>query len=273
MSSVVPLIAVDIGNTRIKFGVFLDWQTPAEGRLPSCSVVLAEAAETVSIPWDQLRSAIGNLRPRCIVASVNPPALESFLREWSRTGWDEPVVVRSFEQLPIVNQTEPPEQTGLDRLLKGVAGNVLRAQGHPLILVDSGTATTVDWITPTGAFAGGAILPGLALSSQALHDHTAQLPLISSEDIGQNQPAPIGKNTVEALRSGLYWGHVGAVRELILQLSARSREPDVQVLITGGAGELLARELKSANYCRDLTLQGLAIAARQLLSCSTQSGA
>lgn len=250
--------------------MFLDWLTPAEGRLPACSVVLASAADAISIPWDQLRASTGNLRPRCIVASVNPPGLESFLREWSVTGWDEPVVVRSFEQLPIVNQTEPPEQTGVDRLLKGVAGNVLRTAGHPLILVDSGTATTVDWITPTGAFAGGAILPGMTLSSQALHDHTAQLPLIASEDIGQNQPSPIGRNTVEALRSGVYWGHVGAVRELISQLSARSPVPDVRVLVTGGAGELLARELKLSNYHRDLTLQGLATTARSLLGGTAQ---
>lgn len=266
MSFVAPLLAVDIGNSRTKCGVFFDWMASTPGQLPNCQQVIATPSQMTSLPLDELQAALAGSPPRCIVASVNPPALESFLREWPRTGWDEPVVVRSFKQLPIVNETRPPEQTGVDRLIKGVAGNVLRSAGQPLILVDSGTATTVDWITPTGAFAGGAILPGLNLSSRALHDHTAQLPLIESEDIGHAQPASIGRNTREALLSGLYWGHVGAVRELIARLSTETLESEVKVLITGGAGELLARELERSTHCRDLTLQGLAITARHLLA-------
>lgn len=266
MSLVPPLLAVDIGNTRVKFGLFVNWKMPTTGQLPNSDTVIAVAADRGFVPWDQLRTAFAGTSPRCLVASVNPPALEGFLREWSLTDWDEPVVLRSFQQLPIVNETAPPEQTGIDRLLKGVAGNLLRAPGQPLILVDSGTATTVDWITPTGAFAGGAILPGLGLSSRALHEHTAQLPWIAPEEIDQSPPAAIGKNTRDALLSGLYWGHVGAVRELIARLSTETSAADVKVVVTGGAGELLTRELERSVYYRDLTLQGLAITAHHLFA-------
>lgn len=265
MSSAAPLFAVDIGNSRIKIGLFADWTAPAAGQLPKCESVSAFESDSGRIPWDQLRALVPGAVPECIVASVNPPACERFLKEWSQTGWSEPSVVRDFTQLPIVNQTSPPQQTGIDRLLKGVAGNILRPAGQPLIVIDSGTATTVDWITPRGTFAGGAILPGLSLSSRALHDHTAQLPLIPAEDFDQVEPLAIGTNTHEALRSGLYWGHVGAVRELIDRITAANPELDQMVLITGGAGQILARALNlTASYRRDLTLQGLAVTASHL---------
>ncbi len=266
MNSVAPLLAVEIGNSRFKFGLFLDWLTPHPSQLPSCQEVLTASSNGDSIPWDRLQTMMENNSPLCLVSSVNPPALARFLHEFSCTGWPEPMVIRSFSQLPIVNQTSPPEQTGIDRLLKGVAGNVLRPADRPMILVDSGTATTVDWVNAAGEFAGGAILPGLSLSSRALHDHTAQLPLIAAEDLGQSRPATIGKNTVEALRSGLYWGHVGAVRELIRCLSAKNSGSGQFVLVTGGAGQILAKELKLSGFHRDLTLQGLAITARHLFA-------
>lgn len=259
------LLAVDIGNSRIKFGVFRDSVSFIPGELPACDEMFAVSSEVSTASFEKLRTVCGEQTPRCIVASVNPPATERFLAEWRKRGWHEPIVIDSYRQLPIVNETSPPEQTGMDRLLKGVAGNVLRRPGESLILVDSGTATTVDRLTAAGAFAGGAILPGLGLSSRALHDYTAKLPLIASEDFEQQTPPPLGRNTQEALRSGLYWGHVGAVRELMTRLSSEAANKQSSVLFTGGAGQLLARELGMPNhYHRDLTLQGLALAAHHL---------
>lgn len=265
LSSSSAILAIDIGNSRIKFGVFPDALDTPAGVLPTCREVVAVSADLSSIPWEKLPSEFVKQHPQCIVASVNPPATERLLQEWPGLGWAEPIVIRDYHQLPILNQTSPPEQTGIDRLLKGVAGNVLRPAGRPLILVDSGTATTVDWITEAGAFAGGAILPGLSLTSHALHDYTAGLPLVPSETFEREVPEPLGKNTQEALRSGLYWGYVGAVRELIVRLSANSPGVEPTVLFTGGAGQLLAREMSlPANYHRDLTLQGLVLTVRHL---------
>ena len=124
----------------------------------------------------------------------------------------------------------------------------------------------MDWVTSEGAFAGGAILPGLGLSSRALHEHTAQLPLIEPETFQQQTPPPaIGTETRGALQSGLYWGHVGAIREIMQRMMAEHPGETPTVLITGGAGELVAKELGfAASYHRDLTLQGLAVTARAL---------
>lgn len=262
MNALPALLAVDIGNSRIKFGVFRDWTTLDAGELPACEGMFAISSQASITSPERMLSACGNQPPQCIVASVNPPATERFVDEWRDRGWPEPLMIDSYRQLPIRNETSPPEQTGIDRLLKGVAGNFLRPAGKSLILVDSGTATTVDRLTASGAFAGGAILPGLGLASRALHDYTAKLPLIASEEFEELTPTPLGKNTQEALRSGLYWGHIGAVRELIERLSS---DQPATVLFTGGAGKLLAKELGMPDrYYRDLTLQGLAVTACQL---------
>ena len=263
VTTVAPLLVVDVGNSRTKFGVFRDWLTVTPGVLPTCERVLVAAAEDESFPWLELQEVLGETPPVSLLAAVNPPVLERLLDSWPRSTWPEPRFLANNVGLPIVNQTLYPDRVGTDRLLKAVASNVLRPEGQPLILIDSGTATTVDWVTSEGAFAGGAILPGLALSSRALHDHTAQLPWIAPESFQQIQPVAVGTETQAALQSGIYWGHIGAVRELIQRMTAEHPGETPLVLITGGAGEIVARELGLADsYYRDLTLQGLAITAR-----------
>lgn len=265
VSSELPLLAFEIGNSRIKYGIFQNWKTLGDGQLPVCDELLTSEAETQSFPWRRLTEIFGGRAPVSIVSSVNPPALDRMLRAFPETGWTPPLVIQNGSQLSILNRCSPPERTGVDRLLKGVAGNVLRPAGKPLVLVDSGTATTVDWINAAGEFCGGAILPGLSLASRALHEHTAQLPLIPSESFGTAPRYSVGANTHDALCSGLYWGQVGAVRELISRMSAENSAVPCHIIITGGAGELLARELSPAVSCPNLTIQGLAITAGILL--------
>jgi type III pantothenate kinase len=147
-------------------------------------------------------------------------------------------------------------KVGIDRLLNAVAANILRPEGRPAILVDTGTATTVDYITAQGAFAGGAILPGFELSARALHDYTALLPLVSIDELATGLHEPVGTNTRQALRSGLFWGQLGAVRELIGRLHDRSAAPPF-LLLTGGGASLLAAHLPEARLEPHLALQGL----------------
>lgn len=265
LTAAPPLLVVDVGNSRTKFGIFQDWLTAEPGVLPACEHMQAVPADAETFPWDELQTVLQGVAPRCLIAAVNPPVLERLLDSFPRSMWPDPRFLANNVGLPIVNQTVYPDRVGTDRLLKAVAGNVLRTAGAPLILVDSGTATTVDWVTSSGAFAGGAILPGLGLLSRALHDHTAQLPLIPAESFQQAAPAAIGIETHSALQSGIYWGHIGAVRELIQRMSSEHPGETPAVLITGGAGQMVARELGlAANYHRDLTLQGLAVTARSL---------
>ena len=265
MTATTPLLVVDVGNSRTKFGIFREWLTAIPGELPKCDYLLAFSEADETLPWPELQTFLGDAAPVSLIAAVNPPVLEQLLDSWPRSMWPEPRFLANNVGLPITNQTVYPERVGTDRLLKAVAGNILRQTEQPLILVDSGTATTVDWVTSDGAFAGGAILPGLELSSRALHDHTAQLPLIAPESFQQADPAAIGTETRGALRSGIYWGHIGAVRELIQRMTAEHPGETPTVLITGGGGEIVAHELGlPGSYYRDLTLQGLAVTARAL---------
>ena len=121
-----------------------------------------------------------------------------------------------------------------------------------MIVVDSGTATTVNFISKDGIFRGGAILPGLEMSAKALHHYTAVLPVVPVQELGGELPVAPGRNTREAIRNGLFWGQVGAIRELVVQTCRNERlpEPDfsgennvpdsVWMILTGGGGPVLS---------------------------------
>jgi type III pantothenate kinase len=128
------------------------------------------------------------------------------------------------------------------------------------VVVDLGSAVTVDLVSPSGAFSGGAILPGIAMSARALHAQTDLLPDIAMSDLREPPPA-LGASTEEAIRAGLYWGAVGAARELIARLTAGADHPPL-VLLTGGAAPAVAKLLDAdARYLPHLVLSGIAAAA------------
>lgn len=260
------MIALDIGNSRVKFGLFRESPGNSQSELPVCTKYLAAPLDRGHLPWDQLSqlfqrdaSPVGHV-PQFVASSVNPRELARILSEWPIELWPLPVVIPSAG-LPIANLTRYPEKVGTDRLLKAIAANLIRMPDQPIIVVDSGTATTVDWITARGEFLGGAILPGLELASKALHEYTAQLPLIDTRELS-SVPQAIGQDTVGALQSGLFWGHVGAVHELTQRMAREQGNQPPEILVTGGAGKLLAEQLDRATYRPTLTLEGLVIAAR-----------
>ena len=129
------------------------------------------------------------------------------------------------------------------------------------VVVDVGTAVTVDYLDEQGVFHGGAILPGITMSARALHEFTDLLPLIEPGDLA-DPPRPLGRDTVAAMKSGLYWGTLGAIRELAARMGSGSGQP-AEVFLTGGAGEPLAALLGDAARCvPELTLGGIALTAR-----------
>ena len=139
-----------------------------------------------------------------------------------------------------------------------MAVNRLRDAGRPAVIVDVGTAITVDLVSADGAFLGGAILPGIAMSARALHEFTDLLPLVDVSELAAPPPA-LGTATVAAIRAGLFWGAVGGLRELIGQLAGAERP---EVILTGGASPAVAELLgQSARLVPHLTLAGIALAA------------
>jgi len=280
-SSTAGLLAVDVGSSRVKLGWY-----PAStactserkpGELPITTLRLPQPKETLAVShggklcgedlmelerWlDQLSAA----EPRCFLASVHPLATASVLDVLRDHSFAESHPL-SVDELPIEVRVEQPERVGIDRLLNALAANRLKDPRRPAIVADLGTASTVDWIAEDGAFEGGAILPGIAMSAVGLHEGTAALPQLSPAAI-DTPPEAIGKSTQGAIASGLYWGTVGAVRELIERMS-QSRDMSPQVFITGGDAPRMASALtgrdKSVHHVPRMVLAGIAIASREL---------
>lgn len=252
-----PVLAIDVGNSRYKVG-FLE--STIDAGLPTC-VESAAIPLAADLPWDVIAAWLRSAGEwRGIVAGSNPAGIRKVLGTWP-ANWPSPLLLDDPARFPIEVDVDAPGTVGIDRLLNAVAANVIRDSGRPVIVVDSGTATTVDAISADGVFRGGAILPGFELASRALHQYTALLPYVPVEELDEGSPV-VGRNTRDALRSGLFHAQVGAVRELVTEMSQTlSPVANPHVLLTGGGAHPLAPRLPKAELVPHLTLQGLVLAA------------
>ncbi|MCA9004850.1 MAG: type III pantothenate kinase [Planctomycetaceae bacterium] len=272
MTQSLKQLAIDVGNSRIKF-VILQTDLPVQDcrQLPLVEHAVSTAIEE-PVPWDQIRNWFGNQpleQCQSVVAGSNPRGIKKVVSDWALAPLPSPLEVFNTEDFPLVIEVDEPRKVGIDRLLNAVAANSLRHKNQGAIIVDTGTATTVDVVSPGGHFVGGSILPGFELSAKSLHDYTALLPLIPVADLRQEEPVVLGKHTTNAIRSGLFWGQLGAVRELIHQFQNHSLFHSSQesplVLLTGGGSSLLAPHLDElVRFEPLLTLQGLAIVAQKI---------
>jgi type III pantothenate kinase len=280
-----PLLAIDAGNSRLKFGLFEPVQSSDSNSVwPECHQFLAVHVDE-AIPWDVLSgwldsSLLSEVTARqSAVSGTNPRAVERLLIGWDKQGWPAPFVVRDHTSVPVTIDVDQPEKVGLDRLLAAVAANALRPADRAAIVIDSGTATTVNYVSAQGTFCGGAILPGLEMSAMALHHYTALLPLLPVHELGGDEPIAPGRNTREAIRNGLLWGQVGAIRELIRQLCLRRQHdlPTLEALsestgspssssapwlvLTGGGGPVLSPHFPGVMRLASLGMHGLVLTA------------
>ena len=245
-----PDVAVDIGNTRMK------WGRCANGRI----------AEMVSLPLDDPNAWAEQLLawelsgPVCwAVASVNPAASDAF-KAWAGEAGDEFEFLNN-QSVPLSYAVDHPEQVGIDRLLNAFAAHCL-AHPYPAIVVSVGTAVTVDLVDEKGTFHGGVIFPGPRLMAYSLHAHTAKLPLVDADTL----PAVVapGANTQDAILAGIRAAVVGATTLLVHQYADESEPP--WVYVTGGAAGDLALfdfgpRFKGTRAVPTLTLDGARIAA------------
>ena len=210
----------------------------------------------------ELRDVLARARPDpggealpIALASVNPAACERLLKILNEMSLGLPETAGKDFPVPIRVDVREPERVGVDRLLGALAA-YRRARGA-CIVVDFGTAVTVNSVGRDGTFLGGAILPGLAMMARALAGGTALLPEITVPETA----AAIGKSTEEAIAAGLLHGATGAVANLIIVASATVGE-NAAVLLTGGDAERLTPLLPPdcQEVVPDLVLEGLAIA-------------
>ncbi len=251
------LLVVDAGNTNVVFAVHDGstwrgiWRIATEPQRTSDEYAV----------WLLTLLSFSGLKPveieRTVIGTVVPAALyhlRRLCREWFAT---EPLVARSSLDWGFDIRIDNPAEVGADRLLNTLAAH--QGYGGPLIVIDFGTATTFDVVAPDGAYLGGVIAPGINLSIEALHTAAARLPRI-----GISRPqAVIGRSTIPAMQSGIYWGYVGLVEGLVTRIRAEHDEP-LKVIATGGLAPMLAEGTTIIERIdSDLTLNGLRLLAER----------
>ena len=251
------LLVVDAGNTNVVFAVHDGegwrgiWRIATEPQRTSDEYAV----------WLLTLLGLSGVKPaeidRAVIGTVVPAALyhlRRLCRNWFTT---EPLIARSTLDWGFAIKVDNPSEVGADRLLNSLAAH--HYYRGPLVVVDFGTATTFDVVDGDGAYLGGVIAPGINLSIEALHKAAARLPRIG---IGRPQ-AVIGRSTVPAMQSGIYWGYVGLIEGLVQRIRAEYDHP-LKVVATGGLAPLLAEGTTVIELINpDLTLDGLRLLAER----------
>lgn len=246
------LLAIDAGNTNIVFAICADGKVRAQWRAATkpartadeYAVWLAELLGLEKLSFKDLDQAV--------IATVVPAALfdlRSMCRNYLHC---EPLVVGEANvALGLEVRIDRPDAVGADRLVNAVAAHE-RYKGA-LIVVDFGTATTFDVVSEKGDYEGGIIAPGVNLSAEALHQAAAMLPRVAIERTAK----VIGKDTIPAMQSGIYWGYVGLIEGLVARIKAEYAKP-MTVIATGGLANLFHKQIAVIDHVDlDLTIRGL----------------
>lgn len=247
------LLACDIGNTSVAFGVFESRKLVREWRLRSdrdqtsdeYGVILLNLLRMAGIDPAAVKAAI--------ISCVVPPLTPVFQKLCGSLFGVRPFVVGPGLRTGMPILYDAPAEVGADRISAAVAA--YEKYGGPCIVVDSGTATTFDAVSAKGEYLGGAIAPGILISAEALYLKTARLPRIEI----RKPDRIIGKTTVGSMQSGLYYGYIGLTQTIIDGLRKELGEK-TKVVATGGFGEEIAAEVPAIDAGEpNLVLEGLRI--------------
>ena len=246
------LLAIDCGNTNTLFAIHDGTDWVAQWRSGTDST---RTADEHAVWLSQLMALQGRKLgdiTACVISTVVPQALFN-LRNLSRRYFNaEPVIVgEPGVGMDIEVRLERPQDAGADRLVNALGARA--AYQGAMIIIDSGTATTFDVIAADGAFEGGIIAPGINLSMQALHGAAAKLPRVA---IAKPQSV-MGKDTVTAMQSGVFWGYIDLIDGLVSRLKTEMNQA-CTVIATGGVVSLFEGASKTIDhYDPDLTIRGL----------------
>jgi len=255
------LLVVDVGNTNTVIGVFdaaagaspagsaatprAHWRIETrKGRTgDEYAATLRELFGIAELPWPGVTAGI--------VATVVPPVLFSIEELFRRHLGCTPLIVGPGLKTGMPILYENPREVGADRIVNAVAAFERYKQG--CIIVDFGTATTFDLVTPKGEYVGGAIAPGITTSADALYEAAAKLPRVEIA----RPTSVVGRNTVASMQAGLYYGYVGLVDEIVSRMLKGADYP-CRVVATGGLAPLIAKDSRTIEDADEmLTLEGL----------------
>jgi type III pantothenate kinase len=248
------LLAIDAGNTNIVFAVHDGHEVRAEWRAVTETARTADEYAVMLMPLLQLQGIGLSDVDSAIIATVVPAALFDLKLLCRRYFKCEPLVVGDPNvDLGINVRMDRPSAVGADRLVNAVAAHA--SHKGALIVVDFGTATTFDVVSPQGDYDGGVIAPGANLSAEALHRAAAMLPRVAVE----RTQAVIGKDTEPGMRSGLFWGYIGLVEGLVARIKEEYGMP-MTVIATGGIAAVFFKQTPAIDFLDpDLTIRGLVL--------------
>jgi len=245
------ILVIDVGNTNAVIGVYDEDELLVHWRIASdrnktedeFGMIFKSLFEHHHVLMERINGAI--------ISSVVPPMifpLEKMVKKYFAIA---PIIVGPGVKTGMNIKMENPREVGADRIVNAVAA--IEIYGTPLIIVDFGTATTFDYIDEQGIYQGGAIAPGIGISTEALYQRAAKLPRIELV-----KPSHvIGKNTVSAMQSGIVFGFAGQVDAIVERMKEQSKKVP-KVIATGGLAELISSESRSIDIVNSLlTLEGL----------------
>ncbi len=245
------LVLVDVGNTNTVFGIYRGDTLVESYRLSTDSERTADEMGALLLPLLAHHGIDPGETEAVVISSVVPPlhlTLETLARRYFGK---QPLFVEPGIRTGMPIRYENPTEVGADRIVNSVAAREL--YGAPVVVVDFGTATTFDVVNAAGEYVGGIIAPGITISAEALFSHASRLSRVDVRKPGEL----VGKNTVAAMQSGIYFGYVGLVDGILKRLTAEL--PGLKTIVaTGGQAELIA---SGSEYIRrvdpQLTLVGL----------------
>jgi type III pantothenate kinase len=247
------ILVVDVGNTNIVLGLYQGshlahhWRlsTNRSSTVDEYGVLISNLFQLAGVRAEQVEGVI--------LSSVVPPLMNTLEQLFVKYVGREALVVGPGIKTGLNIRSENPREVGADRIVNAVAG--IEQYGAPLVIVDFGTATTFDYIDESGAYLGGAIVPGIGISSEALYQRAAKLPRIELT----KPRTVVGRNTIAAMQAGIVFGYAGQVDGIVRRIC---KEFDVQpqVIATGGLATLIADESETIQKVDSLlTLEGLRI--------------
>ncbi len=255
------LIAVDIGNTNIRIGLFLKGEEKSIELFHGSAK--EEIAECIKTLWKKIpvsKSSKEKKRDGVVVVSSVKPAWTEFIREIVKEVTGEKLLLVGKDiPFPIELSIKEPEKVGADRVVTAAAAYAVVEKA--VVVADFGTAVTIDLVDDRGVFCGGVIFPGFEMSAAALRQDTAQLPKISVS----KPKLPFGQNTEEAINAGLYYSAVSTLQEVI------RRYAEVvgiwpETVITGAAAKIIKDDCDFVDsYVPNLVIKGIALAYQKYI--------
>lgn len=253
------ILAVDVGNTQTVLGTFEDDALDGRWRISTEPALTADELRLRILGLLAFDHVDASRLEHVVISSVVPSLSAAYIELSERIGAGMPLMVGPGVKTGMPIRYDNPHEVGADRIVNGVAAYA--ELGGPLVVVDLGTATTLDVIDASGAYLGGAIAPGVETSAEALFSRAARLAKIDLDVPSR----VIGSNTPASMRSGLVVGHAAMIDGLVRRIEAELGTP-CTVVATGGLVGLIAPLCETVGHVDpDLTLKGLMLIYRRNL--------